>query len=48
MQRNVFGEKPPLEVQYTLTPFGNRFSELIEQVRRLQAELDSGVERKEG
>jgi DNA-binding HxlR family transcriptional regulator len=40
VQRVVIGEKPPLEVQYTLTPFGNRFNDLIEQVRRLQAEFD--------
>lgn len=44
-QRTVIGEKPPLEVQYRLTSFGNRFNDLIEQVRRLQAELDSSVEK---
>ena len=35
VQRTVIGQKPPLEVQYTLTSFGNRFNDLIEQVRRL-------------
>jgi DNA-binding HxlR family transcriptional regulator len=45
VQRAVIGEKPPFEVQYTLTPFGNRFNELISQVNRLQAELDSSVEK---
>lgn len=45
VQRVVIGEKPPLEVQYTLTPFGNRFNDLISQVHRLQAELDSSAEK---
>jgi DNA-binding HxlR family transcriptional regulator len=42
MQRNVIGEKPPLEVQYKLTPFGNRFKKLIGEVRHLQEAVDKG------
>lgn len=37
--RIVIGDKLPLEVQYKLTSFGNRFKKLIEEVRRLQAEV---------
>lgn len=41
-RRTVFGEKPPLEVEYTLTPFGLRFMGIIEEVRRLQETVDQG------
>ncbi len=40
VRRDVFGDKPPIEVTYTLTPFGRRFAALLEEVRRLQEELD--------
>jgi len=36
VQRTVVGEKPPVEVEYRLTPFGHRFMRIIEEVRRLQ------------
>ncbi|MCU0561371.1 MAG: winged helix-turn-helix transcriptional regulator [Desulfobacterales bacterium] len=39
-KRNVIGEKPPLEVRYTLTAFGFRFKRVIDEVRRLQEALD--------
>jgi DNA-binding HxlR family transcriptional regulator len=42
LQRTVFGEKPPVEVEYRLTPFGLRFMRLIYEVRRLQEALDEG------
>ena len=42
MLRTVHGAKPPLEVEYTLTPFGLRFCGLIEEVRKLQ-EFADGV-----
>jgi DNA-binding HxlR family transcriptional regulator len=42
LQRTVFGEKPPVEVEYRLTPFGLRFMGLIDAVRRLQEALDQG------
>jgi DNA-binding HxlR family transcriptional regulator len=42
LQRSVVGEKPPLEVQYRLTPFGNRFMKLIEEVRQLQEAVNKG------
>ncbi len=42
-RRNVLGEKPPLEVQYILTPFGHRFKGVIDEVRRLQDALDNGT-----
>lgn len=43
VRRTVFGEKPPVEVEYTFTPFGRRFIAIIEEVRRLQAAVDDGA-----
>ena len=42
LRRSVHGDKPPLEVEYLLTPFGRRFIELLDGVRRLQQAVDSG------
>ena len=42
VRRSVVGAKPPLEVDYVLTPFGQRFIELLDEVRRLQHDLDRG------
>lgn len=43
LQRTVFGEKPPLEVEYQLTPFGRRFMGILEEVRRLQEAVNHGT-----
>jgi DNA-binding HxlR family transcriptional regulator len=43
VRRMVFGEKPPVEVEYTLTPFGRRFMGIVDEVRRLQQALDREV-----
>lgn len=43
VSRTVFGDKPPLEVEYVLTPFGRRFMGIIEEVRRLQEAVDRGA-----
>jgi DNA-binding HxlR family transcriptional regulator len=40
LQRTVFGEKPPVEVEYRLTPFGQRFMRIIDEVRQLQEAVD--------
>jgi DNA-binding HxlR family transcriptional regulator len=40
--RSVLGEKPPIEVEYRLTPFGLRFMDILAEVRRLQDSLDRG------
>lgn len=40
--RTVFGEKPPFEVEYVLTPYGRRFMRIIDEVRRLQETVDRG------
>ena len=40
VSRTVFGEKPPIEVEYVLTPFGRRFTKILDEVRRLQESLD--------
>jgi DNA-binding HxlR family transcriptional regulator len=38
--RTVRGEKPPLEVRYTLTSFGTQFVGVLEEIQRLQEQLD--------
>jgi DNA-binding HxlR family transcriptional regulator len=43
VRRSVQGEKPPIEVEYLLTPFGRRFLGIIDEVRRLQDAVDRGV-----
>jgi DNA-binding HxlR family transcriptional regulator len=43
VRRTVFGEKPPVEVEYALTGFGRRFIGILAEVRRLQAALDQGA-----
>ncbi len=43
VRRTVRGEKPPLEVEYALTPLGRRFMGIIEEVRRLQEAVEGGI-----
>lgn len=43
VDRQVHGEKPPVEVEYRLTPFGRRFTAILDEVRRLQEALDRGT-----
>lgn len=43
LKRAVFGEKPPIEVEYRLTPLGRRFMGILEEVRRLQEAIDRGA-----
>lgn len=43
IRRTVVGEKPPVEVDYRLTPFGRRFLRILEEVRRLQEAVDRGT-----
>lgn len=40
VKRTVVGTKPPLEVVYVLTPFGQRFKGILDEVRLLQAVVD--------
>lgn len=44
VRRTVYGEKPPVEVEYELTPFGRRFIGIIEEVRLLQEAVDGGAQ----
>lgn len=43
LERTVSGEKPPVEVNYVLTPFGRRFLVILDEVRRLQEAVDSAT-----
>lgn len=43
VERTVFGEKPPLEVLYVLTPFGRRFMGILDEVRQLQSAIDDAT-----
>lgn len=40
VSRHVHGEKPPIEVEYALTPLGGKFVALLGEIERLQQELD--------
>ena len=42
LTRTVKGDKPPLEVDYPLTPFGRRFLRILDEVRSLQEDVDRG------
>lgn len=41
-ERVVFPEIPP-RVEYRLTPFGKKFSRLLDEVEKLQGQLDDGT-----
>jgi DNA-binding HxlR family transcriptional regulator len=43
VRRTVFGERPPVEVEYLLTPLGRRFLGILDEVRRLQEAVDDGA-----
>ncbi|HWP02836.1 MAG TPA: helix-turn-helix domain-containing protein [Gemmatimonadaceae bacterium] len=42
LDREVKGDKPPIEVEYRLTPFGERFLEIVRAVERLDCEVRAG------
>jgi DNA-binding HxlR family transcriptional regulator len=42
LRRTVFGTKPPIEVEYVLTPLGLRFIRLLDEVTALQLAIDEG------
>lgn len=42
LARNVYGDKPPVRVTYTLTPFGQRFTEILNRMRELQEAINCG------
>lgn len=43
VHRTVCGQKPPVGVEYRLTPFGERFLGILDEVRRLQEEMNAGL-----
>jgi DNA-binding HxlR family transcriptional regulator len=48
VRRTVFGAKPPVQVEYRLTPFGRRFLKILAEIRRLQDAVDSEAISKTG
>ena len=44
VQRTVYGDKPPIKVEYLLTPLGCRFMVIFDEVRRLQAAVNNGAD----
>lgn len=44
VQRTVYGDKPPIKVEYLLTPFGRRFLVILDEIRRLQKAVDNGAD----
>ena len=42
VRRTVFGDRPPIQVEYALTSFGRRFIRILDEVRRLQDDVDNG------
>ena len=45
VERTVIGDKPPVEVEYRLTEFGRRFLGILDEVRKLQEDLERGLGR---
>lgn len=43
VRRTVFGDRPPIQVEYALTAFGQRFIGILDEVRRLQKDVDNGT-----
>ena len=43
VRRTVFGDRPPIQVEYALTSFGERFIRILDEVRRLQDDVDGGA-----
>lgn len=42
LQRTVLGDKPPVQVEYRLTPLGCRFMAILDAVRQVQEAVDAG------
>ena len=43
VRRTVFGDRPPIQVEYALTSFGERFIRILDEVRLLQDDVDNGT-----
>ena len=42
LQKNIFNELPP-RVEYEVTPFGVKFIQVLDQLERLQSDIDQQV-----
>jgi DNA-binding HxlR family transcriptional regulator len=45
LEREVRGDKPPVVVEYKLTPFGRRFSKLIDDIKNLEETLKKKLQK---
>ena len=43
IRRTVLGDRPPIRVEYVLTGVGRRFIGILDEVRRLQKDIDEGT-----
>ena len=43
VRRTVLGDRPPIRVEYVLTGVGCRFIGILDEVRRLQSDIDEGT-----
>ena len=43
VSRTVRGDRPPIHVEYGLTTFGQRFIRILDEVRRLQKDVDNRI-----
>ena len=43
VRRTVLGDRPPIRVEYVLTGLGRRFIGILDEVRRLQKDIDEGT-----
>ena len=43
VRRTVLGDRPPIRVEYVLTGVGRRFIGILDEVRRLQNDIDEGT-----
>lgn len=44
LQKHVYGDRPPLKVEYQLTPFGLRFAALLSEIQELERLYETSSE----
>ena len=43
LERETFNEIPP-KVEYRVTPFGHKFIQILDELEKLQAEIDNNIQ----